>query len=25
LLLHTGSQTEWLAGDILAAPWWRVL
>jgi len=25
LLLHTGSQTEWLAPGILAAPWWRVL
>jgi predicted AAA+ superfamily ATPase len=25
LLLHTGSQIEWLASDILAAPWWRVL
>jgi predicted AAA+ superfamily ATPase len=25
LLLHTGSQIEWLAPDILAAPWWRVL
>jgi hypothetical protein len=25
LLLHTGSQTEWLAAGILAAPWWRVL
>jgi hypothetical protein len=25
LLLHTGSETEWLAPGILAAPWWRVL
>ena len=25
LLLHTGSQVEWLAPGILAAPWWRVL
>ncbi len=25
LLLDTGSETEWLAGGILAAPWWRVL
>jgi hypothetical protein len=25
LLLHTGSQIEWLAPDILAAPWWQVL
>jgi len=25
LLLHTGSSTEWLAPDVLAAPWWRVL
>jgi predicted AAA+ superfamily ATPase len=25
LLLHTGSQTEWLASDVLAVPWWRVL
>jgi predicted AAA+ superfamily ATPase len=25
LLLHTGSQIEWLAPGILAAPWWRVL
>ena len=25
LLLHTGSQVEWLAPDILAAPWWRIL
>jgi predicted AAA+ superfamily ATPase len=25
LLLHTGSQMEWLAPGILAAPWWRVL
>ena len=25
LLLHTGSTVEWLAPDVLAAPWWRVL
>lgn len=25
LLLHSGSITEWLAPDVLAAPWWRVL
>ena len=25
LLLHTGSTIEWLAPDVLAAPWWRVL
>jgi len=25
LLLHTGSMLEWLAPDVLAAPWWRVL
>ena len=25
LLLHTGTTLEWLAPDILAAPWWRVL
>jgi predicted AAA+ superfamily ATPase len=25
LLLHTGSETAWLAAGILAAPWWRVL
>jgi len=25
LLLHTGSQLEWLASDVLAVPWWRVL
>lgn len=24
LLLHTGSTVEWLASDVLAAPWWRV-
>ena len=24
LLLHTGSAVEWLAPDVLAAPWWRV-
>lgn len=25
LLLHTGSTLEWLAPDVLAAPWWRVI
>jgi uncharacterized protein len=25
LLLHTGSALEWLAPDVLAAPYWRVL
>lgn len=25
LLLHTGTTTEWLTPDVLAAPWWRVL
>jgi predicted AAA+ superfamily ATPase len=25
LLLHTGSTVEWLAPDVLAAPWWKVL
>lgn len=25
LLLHTGDQTFWIAKDILAAPWWRIL
>ncbi len=25
LLLHTGSTLEWLAPDVLAAPWWRVV
>jgi predicted AAA+ superfamily ATPase len=25
LLLHTGSLLEWLAPDVLAAPWWKVL
>ncbi len=25
LLLHTGKTIEWLAPDVLAAPWWRVL
>ncbi len=24
LLLHTGTQLEWLTPDVLAAPWWRV-
>ncbi|HEX7327166.1 MAG TPA: ATP-binding protein [Casimicrobiaceae bacterium] len=24
LLLHTGSTLEWLAPDVLAAPWWKV-
>ena len=25
LLLHAGSTLEWLAADVLAVPWWRVL
>ena len=25
LLLHGGKETQWLADDILAVPWWRVL
>ena len=25
LLLHTGTTTEWLAPDVLAVPWWRVM
>lgn len=25
LLLHGGDTTEWLAPDVLAAPWWRVV
>lgn len=25
LLLHNGSTIEWLAPDVLAVPWWRVL
>lgn len=25
LLLHTGDTLEWLAPDVLAAPWWRVV
>ena len=25
LLLHTGSAVEWIAPDVLAAPWWKVL
>lgn len=25
LLLHTGTAIEWLAPDVLAAPWWRVI
>lgn len=25
LLLHTGSKLEWLAPDVLAAPWWKVM
>lgn len=25
LLLHAGEQIEWLAPDVLAAPWWTVL
>lgn len=25
LLLHTGTALEWLAPDVLAAPWWKVV
>jgi hypothetical protein len=25
LLLHTGSTLEWMAPDVLAAPWWKIL
>jgi len=25
LLLHTGDRTEWLAPDVLAVPWWKVI
>jgi predicted AAA+ superfamily ATPase len=25
LLLHTGKSIEWIAPDVLAVPWWRVL
>ena len=25
LLLHSGTTTEWLAPDVLAVPWWRVM
>jgi predicted AAA+ superfamily ATPase len=25
LLLHTGTTLEWLAPDVLAAPWWKVV
>jgi predicted AAA+ superfamily ATPase len=25
LLLHTGTMLEWLAPDVLAVPWWRVI
>jgi predicted AAA+ superfamily ATPase len=25
LVLHTGNMLDWLAPDVLAAPWWRVL
>ena len=25
LLLHAGSETQWMADGILATPWWRVL
>jgi predicted AAA+ superfamily ATPase len=25
LLLHTGKTTEWIAPDVLAVPWWRIL
>ncbi len=25
MLLHTGETTEWLAPNVLAVPWWRIL
>jgi predicted AAA+ superfamily ATPase len=25
LLLHAGNTIEWLAPDVLAAPWWKVM
>ena len=25
LLLHTGTQIFWIARDVLAAPWWKVV
>ena len=25
LLVHTGNTLEWLAPDVLAVPWWRLL
>jgi len=25
LLLHTGSMLDWMAPDVLAVPWWRVV
>lgn len=25
LLIHTGEKMEWLAPDVLAVPWWRIL
>lgn len=25
LLLHTGSTLEWIASDVLAVPWWKVI
>lgn len=25
LLIHTGDMTEWIAPDVLAVPWWRVI
>ena len=25
LLLHTGGTLDWLAPDVLAAPWWKVI
>ncbi len=25
LLVHTGDRLEWLAGNVLAVPWWRVI
>ena len=25
LLLHAGTLVDWIAPDVLAAPWWRVI
>jgi hypothetical protein len=25
LLLHTGTETAWIAEGVLAAPWWKVI